>query len=317
MFQRFLQCAQCVALTLFVLGPALADEPVLLRYKLEKGTTLISRTKMETKTTQTINGNNIETVLGQSGIEVRVVDDLDTEGTAKLKTKIERLKANAKLGPAGDFEFDSQKTDRDKASNLGAALTPLYERLVGSELQMEVTPRGVVKSYTGYSQLVGDLVKDNPLASQFAGGGSDGAAKLSAQGQWVAFPEKAIKPGEKWDNPFEMDLPGLGVIKGKETVTLLMVENRDGHSIAKLSSSSDVSFDLKLDMGVAKVSGKITTSNSTGSAEFDVTAGKLLKQNGELTLSGQLSVEANNMTIPVQLTQVVSSENAALDKLPE
>lgn len=317
MFQRFLQCAQFVALTLFVMGPALAEEPVLLRYKLEKGATLITRAKSETKTSQTIMGTNYDTTIGQSAIGVDVVDQVDADGTAKIKTKVERLKSSAKLGVAGDFEFDSQKTDRDKASILGAALTPLYERIVGSELQLEVTPRGVVKSYTGYAQLVGDLVKDNPLASQFAGGGSDDAAKLTAQGQWIVFPEKAIKTGENWEMPYEMDIPKLGLIKGKQTVTLLSLENRDGHVVAKLSSSADIAFDLNIDMGVAKVSGKITTSNSTGSAEFDVTAGKLLKQNAELTLGGQLSVVANNTTIPVQMTQTVSSEYAALDKLPE
>ncbi len=182
---------------------------------------------------------------------------------------------------------------------------------------MEVTPRGVVKSFTGYAQLVADLIKDKPLAAQFSGGGSDNMAKLGAQGAWVVFPEKAVKPGEKWENPLEMELGGLGVIKGTETVTLLSIETRDGHSIAKLSTTSDMSFDLKLDMGTAKVSGKISTANSSGTAEFDITAGKLLKQSGEVTLSGQLSVEVNGMTIPLQMTQTVSSEQEALDKLPE
>lgn len=317
MWQRFLQFSPCLALTLFMVGAASADEPIVLRYKLEKGATYINRTKADNKTAQTIAGMNLDTAISQATVDVRVIDELDAEGTAKFTTKTERLKNTTKVPALGEFEFDSKKPDRDRSSTLGAELTPLYERMVGSDLHMEVTPRGVVKSFTGYSQLVADLIKDKPLAAQFAGGGSDNMAKLGAQGAWIVFPEKAVKPGDKWDNPFEMDLGGLGVIKGKEMVTFLSVETRDGHTVAKFSTTSDVSFDLKLDMGAAKVSGKVTTANSSGSAEFDITTGRMLKQTSELTLTGQLAVDVNNMSIPVQLTQTLSQEQTALDKLPE
>ena len=318
MVQHFLRCVPLafVALTMF-LGVVRADEPIVLRYKLEKGATLFSRVTMENKTTQTIAGNNIVSEMGQTVIDVRVLDDLGTDGVAKIKSKTERLKATTKVGPLGAFEFDSQKAERDKSSPLGAALTPLYERLIGSELQMEVTPRGTVKNLTGYAQLVGDLIKENPLVGQFAGGGTDKAAEMSAQGQWLVFPEKAVKPGDKWENPLVIELAGLGTLKGKETVTFLSLESRDGHSIAKFSVSTDISFELNLDMMGAKVTGKVTTSNSTGSAEFNVTTGRMLKQVSETTLSGDLSVVANNMTIPVPMTQTVKTEMAALDKLPE
>lgn len=317
MFLRFSRRVLLMTLALSLVSPAWADEPITFRYKLEKGAKQITLHKTETKTTQTIAGTDYPNTVGQTSVETKVIDDLGADGTAKFKTKTERLKAVAKLGPAGDYEFDSQKTDRDKSSTLGAALTPLYERLVGSELQFETTPRGVVTSYTGYAQLVGDLVKDNPLASQFAGGGSDSAAKLSTQGQYIVFPEKAVKAGDKWENPFEMEMPGLGTIKGKQIVTFVTLETRDGHSIAKFTTTSDIAFDLNLDMGGMKVTGKITTSNSTGSAEFDVTAGKMLNQKGEVTLTGQLSLSVNNMMIPIQMTQTATTEQTELDKLPE
>ena len=316
MLQQVARGIQFLTLALFSVNLAVADEPIVLRYKLEKGATLITQSKMGNKTIQTVMGNNVETTISATSIDVRTIDDL-VDGTAKMKSKTERFSGTIKIPTLGEFVFDSKKPDRDKSSVLGAALTPLYERLVGSELQLEVTPRGTVKNLTGYAQLVGDLIKDNPLTAQFASGGSDNAAKMSAQGQWLVFPENGVKVGEKWENPLEIELSGLGVLKGKETITLLSIESRDGHSVAKLSTSTDISFDLKVDMGVAKVSGKVTTANSMGSAEFDITAGKLLKQNAELTLSGELSVEVNNTTVPVQMTQTISSEQVALDKLPE
>jgi hypothetical protein len=317
MLQQFARAALFLTLAIGLIHRAQAQDPILLKYKLEKGTQSFTRHNATNKTTQKINGTNIESEITQVSIHVQASDDVDAEGTAKLKTKTERLKGTTKITGLGDYEFDSQKPDRDKSSVLGAALTPLYERIVGSDLQAEVTPHGTVKSLTGYAQLVGDLIKDNPLTAQFAGGGTDNAAKLGAQAQWIVFPETAVKPGEKWDNPYEMEMAGLGVVKGKETVTFVAVEQRDTHSIAKLSISNDISFDLKIDMGAAKVSGKVTTSSSEGSAEFDITTGKLVSQKSKLTLTGQLSVVVNNMTIPVDLTQVIESEQTSLDKLPE
>lgn len=319
MVRRFWHSFQFLALLLVLAGvaQAQAQDSYLLRYKLEKGKVQLVRQKSDLKVKQTVMGNDLDSTLTTSAFEQRDYGDVDTEGGARLKTKVVRMKGTGKFQGLGDLEFDSQKSDRDTSSLLGAALTPLYERLVGSELQAEVTSRGAVTSYTGYSQLVGDLVKNNPLTAQFAGGGSDAAAKLGFQGQWIVLPEKPIKAGENWENPFELDLGALGIVKGKESVTLVSVEKRDGHDIAKLSTTSDLSFDLKLDMNGTKVTGKMTTSNSTGSSEFDITAGKLLKQTSELTLSGQLTVEVNGMTIPIQQTQTISAEHELVDKLPE
>jgi hypothetical protein len=317
MFQQFARSVLFLILAAGFVGRAYSEEPVVLKYKLEKGAVTFTRHKTEHKTTQTINGMEIKSEMAQVSVDVRTIDDLTADGTAKIKSKTMRLKNNSNITSLGDYKFDSQKTDRDTSSVLGAALTPLYERLVGGELQSEVTPLGVVKSLTGYAQLVGDLAKSNPLTAQFCGGGTDNAAKLMAQGNWVVFTDKPVKPGDKWENPYEMEMAGLGVFKGKETVTFMALEVRDGHSIAKLSVSNDLAFDLKVDMGAAKVTGKVTTSSSEGSAEFDVTTGKLLSQKSKMTLTGQLSVDVNNMTIPVAMVQDVSSELSVLDKLPE
>src|SRR5258708_3587706 len=54
-----------------LLAPALADEPVLLRYKLGKGDKLIYKTSQETKQTQNIAGTKIETTTVHDSIMLR------------------------------------------------------------------------------------------------------------------------------------------------------------------------------------------------------------------------------------------------------
>lgn len=316
MWQRFMSPILFLIVVQFGSGILRADESTVFRYKFEKGATQIWQSKTQTKTTQTINGNKLETEAAQTTININSIEEIAAE-TILLKSKTERLKATAKIPSLGDFEFDSQKPDRDKSSVIGAALTPLYERLVGSELQIEVTPLGKLKSLKGYAQLVGDLTKSNPLTSQFAGGGSDNAAKMGIQAQWIVFPEKPLKPGDHWENPLELELPGLGLIKGKESITFLRLETVDSQTIAKFSTSTDISFDLNVEVNGAKVTGKVTTSNSSGMADFNVVQGKVKSLTSELTLTGDLTIVVNNMTLPVQLTQTVSAGQTALEKLPE
>src|SRR5665213_144981 len=141
-----------------LMGSLLADEPVLLRYKFAPGDKLIYKTGQESKQTQTVLNMKMENVATHETIILRNVDTVDSEGTATLKTKAERRKLKT-----GEYLFDSKSTDRDTTSAIGAALTPLLERLTGSEYEVLVNPRGTVVDVKGYVELLGDLINNNPV----------------------------------------------------------------------------------------------------------------------------------------------------------
>ncbi|MGE5194312.1 MAG: hypothetical protein ACM3U2_17620, partial [Deltaproteobacteria bacterium] len=93
-------------LAMFALaGLSRADEPLLLKYKLTKGATLIYKSAQEMKQTQTINGMKIENSTAHDSVTTRNVEDVDENGNATLKTKAVQRKMKAEFGQAGKFEF--------------------------------------------------------------------------------------------------------------------------------------------------------------------------------------------------------------------
>jgi hypothetical protein len=269
------------------------------------------------KQTQTINNMKIENSTTQEAVMSRVVDQVDEKGTAIFKTKTEQRKVKADLGAAGKFEFDSKSTDRDTTSAIGASVTPLLERLTGSEYQVSITSRGEVADVKGFAELTADLLKDNPLGAQFAGGGGNAGARLAEQESFIVLSEKPVKPGDQWEVPFEIELPQLGKAKGKVVYVYEGDDKVGDRKTVRIGVTTDLSFDLDLNAGGAKVTGTISTSNSSGTVQFDPEAGRVVSSKRSVSMSGQLSVEAGGMTFAVDNQQEQTSTSELLDKLPD
>jgi hypothetical protein len=313
---RRLGLALCVGL-LAVAGPVLADEPVLLRFKFAKGDKLLYKSDHDMKQTQTILNMKIDTTTSQQAIMSKVVDDVDASGKATLKTKAERRKVSAD-GATGKFEFDSKSTERDTTSAIGSAATPILERLTGSEYEVIVTPRGEVAEVKGYVELIADLIKENPQAAQFTGAAAgNSGAKLGEQDSLIALSEKPVKPGDQWEIPFEVELEGVGKLHGKVTYVYEANDKVGDRNTVRIGITSEVSIDLNINAGGAKVTGTLTTNSSTGTAQFDPVAGRLLSAKRNFTMGGQLTVEAGGMVIPVDTQQEQTVSMTLLDKLPD
>lgn len=302
------------------LAPVRADEPVLLKYKVAKGDALHYKNTQTMKQAQslTVNGMTIkqDNSLKQEAILTRVADEIGSDGKVTFRLKAERRKMNAEFGALGKFEFDSKSTDRDTGSAIGAALTPLLERLTGSEYQVIVNPQGKVGEVKGYAELIADLLKDNPLAGQF-GGGDNAAAVMSEQDAFVILSDKPVNVGDQWEVPIEMELAKLGKVKAKTTYTYEGPDTVGNRKTVRIAITSEMTMELNLDQGTAKVTGTLTTSNSSGTVQFDPAAGRVASIKRSVSLGGMLTVVAGGMTIPVDNQQEQTSAFELLEKLPE
>jgi hypothetical protein len=297
-------------------GMARAEEPLLLAYKRAKGDTLYYRGTLDMKQSQTIMTTKVENNFKQDVITSRVIDDIDAKGIATVKVKAERRKVTSEAGPLGKYEFDSQSTERDTGSTIGAALTPVLERLTGSEFQLLVDQRGEVKEVKGFAELIADLIKDNPFAAQF-GGGDNKAAVQAEQEAYIVLSEKPVSAGDKWEVPFESELPRIGKMKGKTTYTYEGPDKVGNLKTARIGLSTEMSFELNIEQGGAKVTGSISSTTSSGTAQFDPKAGRVVALKRTLSLSGQLMVEAGGKIIPLDSQQDQSTTLELLEKLPE
>lgn len=309
---RWLLVLACAAIP----ATARADDAVTLKYKLAKGDSAIYRSTTELKQTQMIMNLKIENTMKTDDVSRRTVDDVAADGKVQLTSKNERLKVAGNFGAAGKFEFDSKSAERDKGSLLGGALTPLYERLSGAQIQLVISPLGNVAEVKGYKELVADVIKDNPIAEQF-GAGSEEAAKIAFQEQFVVFSDKPVKPGDKWEVPYDLEFPKLGKAKGKVQYVYEGPDKVGERKTARIGVTNDLSFELNVDMAGTKVTGTISTSSSSGTIQFDLEAGRIVSAKKEYTMSGNLSVDAGGMIIPVQNEQTQTIGLELLEKLPE
>lgn len=308
------------ALAAAVLIPAFgvrADEPIVLRHKFEKEQPAIYKTETTMTQKQAFMGQKIETEIKQSDVTSRVLDKIDSEGGIHLKNENKRLKVSVKIGPIGDYTFDSQSTEREKGSVLGSALTPLYERLSGASIEVALTPRGKVTAVDGYEQLIGDVLKENALAAQFAGGGSKNASVMAYQESFDQLPEGSVKPGDTWEVPYDVELPKIGKAQGKRVYTFEAMDKVGDRATARLGVKLELSIDVDLEMNGAKITGKLSVSESAGTIQFDPEKGRTLSKKAKYTISGTLNVDVNGNVIPVETEQIQSVNSELIEKIPE
>lgn len=292
------------------------DEPVLLRHRIEKDQPLIYRTSTSTEQVQTVMDRKLTTTIDQTDVSLRTLEKIDDDGNVRVRSENKRLKVTVK-SVGGDFKFDSSAAEREKGNELSAALNPLYERMSGSVLTLVVTPRGEVKDVEGLDMLLADLLKDNPLAAQFAGGGDKKAGKLSQQEAIDQFPEGPVKTGDQWEIPYEMELPKLGKATGKRVYTVEGADKVGERETIRLGVTLEMTFDVDLETNGAKITGRLSVSESAGTVQFDPKMGQTVSKKAKYTIGGALSVNVAGQVIPVQSDQTQKVSVELLDKLPE
>jgi len=301
----------------WLVSSAAADDGLSLKYKLNKGDKFIYRSISQLKQTQVIMGVTRENEMNSEAINTVTIDGIDEKGNYQLTLKAERLKFTGKFAFVGDYAFDSRSTERDKSSMIGAVATPLFERLSGMMYQATVGPNGDVLEVRGYAEQLKDLLEANPEAAPFVGGGSNESAKLSLKELFVKFPDKALKPGDSWDNPSDAELPRIGATKGKSTYRLVGTTKFNGQETAKVEVTSEGWVDLNVEQTGVKITGRITSISSTGTMHFDLATGRVVHVEGNSAQGGDLSLDVNGTIIPMRQDQSMKATAELLEKLPE
>lgn len=304
--------AGVVVLTVLTAAPA--QDAVALRYQASKEP-LIYRKINKLKQTQMVMDQKIVTEMTQTEVDLWSISESDKNLEIKGETKL--LTVKVKIGPLGDYEFDSRKDDNEKASALGAALTPLYERLRDAKLTYTITPQGKLTKLEGYKELLGDILKDNPIAKQFAAGGSEDVVKMGLAEYIPLLSEKPLAVGQRWEVPFQLSFDKFGKATGKRIYAY------DGEGIvgkkktAKLSVATELSFELDLDMDGAKVTGTLNVTQAKGTIHFDPKHGRVVSLDNEYTVAGNLNVSIGGKNLPVAMEQVQQVRMELLDELPK
>ena len=307
-----------VLMTLFVFLPqsASAQNGVQLRYDFPKDEPVIYRTTTEMNQTMQFGGQTYENKVTQTEVNTLTLQQITPEKNLKLRHVNKQLSIKADMGPAGTYGFDSKSAEREKGTALSNQLNPVFETLSGVEYDITITPHGKVKELEGYKEIVETLVKDNPLAAQFSGGGSEQAQKDSLAEVFFALKDEPVAQGDSWEVPFELELPKIGTAKGKRVYKFEGPITEDNPNVVRLSVSMVVSFDFDLDSEGAKITGSIATDSSKGDVRFDVEKGQVIQANLEYTLSGNIDVQAGERNLKTTIKQTQKRSTQRLSELP-
>jgi hypothetical protein len=279
--------------------PVSAQE-IMLKFGFQEGSQIVMQ--MTNRMEMSMPGGFSSQVMDQTVRMRQTVQSVDLSGDATLMVTTEHMRMEG-IGPAGNQLYDSDTGDiPSDPAILGAAA------MVGQSYSMVVQPDGTVKSVQGIEELVEAMRTSFPpevapmLDEMF---NADILIEIAQQGMQI-LPTDPISPGDSWQTSFTMPNPLLGEVTNNLTFVLDQVEERDGKTIALLSSTGEIVADapdglegLPMEMDV--------DAEMTGSLIFELDRGLVLSSitTNEMTMT-MSGPDGASMTMP--MTTVTSLE---------
>lgn len=307
------------SLLVFVSVNALSaeEQPVLLRYKMPAEGKLIYKLDATVSLTQSINNTEFSTKIDTETIGTHTLKSTDDQGDLRIEQENKLLKVTMNVPQLGPYEFDSTKEERDTGSLLGGAVTPLYDRLSGAIVTYTISPLGKLTKLEGYKELIADLLQNNPIAAQFAAGGSDEAARLEMAETRPELPEQPVKPGDTWEANYEVPLPKIGSAQGKRMYKFEAFDQVGDRKTARILVSTELNYDLDVEANEAKVTGTMKSTGSSGTLQFDIERGEVVSLEVNSKIAGDMTITAGGNTIPLKQDQTQTLKMELIDKLPD
>jgi len=274
-------------------GPAQAQTK--LRYKLKEGDKLDYVMDQKMKMSMSVGGKDIDMKINQQMEMTWNVASVDSEGNAKVKMKIGRMKMSMD-GPMGNVDIDS-KDDKQPDDPVGMILGQVVSAIAGMEMDFTLSPSGKMTD-AKIPEAVLKKLKNLPGADAGGIGNmlSEDNLKNMVQGN-LTFPEDAVEKGATWEQKQEVKLP-FGKMSGKMKYTYQGEETKGNKALEKIGYKTN--FALEAD---PKAPFQINLKGQDGQGKilFDNKAGRLIENSLEQTM--QMTIEVGGMAINQNITQ--------------
>lgn len=308
---RSLSAALGVWLTASLLAPpvSVSAQQVTLRWKYVAGSELVYRLVNHQEVTMPMMGGN--TVSEQTQTMRWSVREVAPNGDATITVTTEHVQVEMS-GPTGNVSYDSRT---DEAPTVPAA--QMFAAMAGLSYTMVIGSQGTVKSVQGMDQLIDEMMGALPPEAMALGQGmlgelfsEESITKMMQQSIQV-FPQEPVGPGDSWQRSFSMSNPMIGGVTMNLTFTVDGIEDRDGGTVAVISSTGDMvvgegaggQFSGMIEMGDAEIRSKMNFDVDRGLILFSTTT-----SNMEMTISapGQQMTVGTVTTDTLELIEYVS-----------
>ncbi len=301
---RSLSAALGVWLTASFLAPpmSVSAQQVTLRWKYVAGSELVYRFVIRSETTiPTLGGNAVNASTQTMRWSVR---EVAPNGDATVTVTTEHVQVETS-GPTGNVSYDSRtgEAPTEPTAQFSAAI-------VGLSYTMVIGPKGTVKSVQGMDQLIDEIMGALPPETIALGQGvlgeifSEESITSWSQQSIQIFPQEPVGPGDSWQRSSSVQNPVIGGVTTNLTFTVDGIEERDGGTVAAISSTGDMvvgegaggQFAGMFEIGDAEI---------TGTMNFDVDRGLILSSTTTSNLEITLSVAGQQSTFVTVATQTL------------
>ena len=301
---RRLSAALGVWLTASLLAPpvSVSAQQVTLRWKYVAGSELVYRLVNHQEVTMPMMGGN--TVSEQTQTMRWSVREVAPNGDATITVTTEHVQVEMS-GPTGNVSYDSRT---DEAPTVPAA--QMFAAMAGLSYTMVIGSQGTVKSVQGMDQLIDEMMGALPPEAMALGQGmlgelfsEESITKMMQQSIQV-FPQEPVGPGDSWQRSFSMSNPMIGGVTMNLTFTVDGIEDRDGGTVAVISSTGDMvvgegaggQFSGMIEMGDTEI---------TSTMNFDVDRGLTLSSTTTSKMEMTFSAAGPQMTVGTVMTSTL------------
>jgi hypothetical protein len=219
-----------------------------------------------------------------------VIDTPSSDGETRVRLTTERLRATIST-PMGTMAMDSD----DPAASFGPGLEGLAG-IAGSSFILVLDPSGEIRAVEGLEQVRQRIAgaTGNPMASALLSQSlsDEGVRNNWEQGLFHAFPADPVEPGSTWEHTANIQAPMPGAMSMSTTYTLESIEDRDGIIVAVISNVGSIDIAPGAAMPAVMQLGTMAT---TGTSEFDVNRGVLLRSQATTTMEMSMSMGGREM----------------------
>jgi hypothetical protein len=193
------------------------------------------------------------------------VVEVNTEGSAVIRQKFDRVQTKMTVPQVGVIEYDSAS---DQAPvGLAAMLAPMYKALTEAEFELTMTNRGEIKDVKIPDKLL-EALKNSPNSAALGDLTTpEGFKKMMSQSALV-LPEKQPQPGEQSSTKTELNLPTGGKQLVETTYRYEGTKEVDGVICAVFQPTLKMTYE-------GENQPKIKEQESTGEILFNIEAGRL------------------------------------------
>jgi hypothetical protein len=206
--------------------------------------------------------------------------------------------------------FESAKADGGPQAS---AVEDALDKLKGVKITFTLdTEKQEVVKIEGVKEVLRKLTEDNPQAAPIMSGilGED-AMKQQVSGLFTFLPAKPVKEGDTWDRTTRTSLGPLGGFKNEEKLTYAGKAEKDGKTLAKITSTTKVTYTTPKEGDPKENPGlpfEIKTADFKAEDMrttywFDPSTGRLHSSETKNKLKGTMTLSVAGMELSMEMEQ--------------